>query len=398
MTARNKRRCLPMRRRRAVVAVQVAVMMTVLVAFAALTIDVGVMYNARADLQRTADAAALAAASRLADYGYGDPIELARAEAMRIVAENLVLDRSLTLEPETDVVFGRAYYIPETNNWEFVPTEVMPDAVNVRVRHTEESPNGPAELYFARIFGRESVDITAEATAIMMPRDIAVVQTSPAATTTTARSITTTSPTSTSMMSGPASPIPTGVVRSPTTSASPPWSPSSDNGDGTSTVSVQLTSDDSEGTPALSHLTIGLPEDAWDMAEDTATSDGGYPIEIGNDPTTGVAGIKFDETNLGEDGVQETEMFGFTIPTEYVEAITVATKAGHSYATTEHGVSAGPTWGIMDTWGTVELGEYYDPGHRRRSLVSAQVRGLERLRSGDPAVRAGLLQQRSPTR
>ena len=49
--------------RRAVVAVQVAVLFSVLVGFAALVIDVGAMYNVRADLQRTADASALAGAS-----------------------------------------------------------------------------------------------------------------------------------------------------------------------------------------------------------------------------------------------------------------------------------------------------------------------------------------------
>ncbi len=60
-------------RRRALVAVQVAVMAPVLLGFAALTIDVGAMYNAKAELQRTADSAALAAASMLAEFAAGDP-------------------------------------------------------------------------------------------------------------------------------------------------------------------------------------------------------------------------------------------------------------------------------------------------------------------------------------
>ena len=50
-------------RRRAVVAVQVLVLLVVLIGAAALTIDVGAMFNARADLQRTVDAGALAGAS-----------------------------------------------------------------------------------------------------------------------------------------------------------------------------------------------------------------------------------------------------------------------------------------------------------------------------------------------
>ena len=78
-------------RRRGAVAVQVAVSMTAIMGFAALTIDVGVIYNAKTDLQRTADAAALAASSKLASFDEGDPMALAREEAHRIVQANKVL-------------------------------------------------------------------------------------------------------------------------------------------------------------------------------------------------------------------------------------------------------------------------------------------------------------------
>jgi len=50
-------------RRRGAVAVMIVVASFVIVGFAALAIDVGVMYNAKADLQRAADSAALAGAS-----------------------------------------------------------------------------------------------------------------------------------------------------------------------------------------------------------------------------------------------------------------------------------------------------------------------------------------------
>ena len=52
-------------RRRGAIVVQIALMLTAIAGFAALTIDVGAMYNAKADLQRTADAAALAGAAAL---------------------------------------------------------------------------------------------------------------------------------------------------------------------------------------------------------------------------------------------------------------------------------------------------------------------------------------------
>ena len=53
------------RRRKGVAAVFALVMLVVLIGFASLTLDVGAMYNTRADLQNAADAAAMAGAAAL---------------------------------------------------------------------------------------------------------------------------------------------------------------------------------------------------------------------------------------------------------------------------------------------------------------------------------------------
>ena len=164
-----------LRRRRGAVAVQVAVMLTVLVGFAALTVDVGAMYNAKAELQRTADAAALAAASMLGEFAEGDPVTMARNAAVEFAASNSVWGSSMQVDPYQDVTFGRANYDTATNKYTFTPTDVMPDAVQVRVRMTSGSPNGPLSLMFAGIFGSNSTDLSAQAIALMVPRDIAVV-------------------------------------------------------------------------------------------------------------------------------------------------------------------------------------------------------------------------------
>ena len=164
-----------LRRRRGVVAVQVAVIMALLVGFAALTIDVGVIYNTRADLQRTADAASLAAVAKLSDYSTGDPIPLARAAALDLTQRNHVFGQEVSIDLETDLEFGRATFNPETGLYEFTPTEVTPDAVRLRVRHTKDSINGAVPLFFAQIFGVDETEISAQATAIMVPRDIAIV-------------------------------------------------------------------------------------------------------------------------------------------------------------------------------------------------------------------------------
>lgn len=156
-------------------AVQVAVTMTVLLGMAALTVDVGALYNTKAELQRTADSAALAAASVLADWSDGDPNEMARSEAVDFVRRNAVFSREMDVDPVTDIVFGRATYDNETNSYSFAPTDVLPDAVYLRVRHTSDSPNGAVPLYFARIFGLSHSEMSADAIAVMVPRDIAIV-------------------------------------------------------------------------------------------------------------------------------------------------------------------------------------------------------------------------------
>jgi len=108
-------------------------------------------------------------------------------------------------------------------------------------------------------------------------------------------------------------------------------------------VSVDLTSTD-DTDKALSHInfTFGadLPEDLLQQIADSANSTMGYPVQILNpDPQTGLIGIKFDETALGEDGSIETCLFNFYLPQEalgYMTAIeiSVTTKAGQSNVTT----------------------------------------------------------------
>lgn len=162
-------------RKRGVVAVQVAVMLVVLIGFAALTVDLGAMYNTKGDLQRTVDAAALAAASKLADWSQGDPADAARQAALDYVRNNPVMGKTMQLDPATDMVFGRVTYNNLTQQFDFTPTDSSPDAVSLRLRHTGDSPNGAVPLFFARIFGRDSTEMQVQAMAMMVPRDIAIV-------------------------------------------------------------------------------------------------------------------------------------------------------------------------------------------------------------------------------
>ncbi|NOX57524.1 MAG: VWA domain-containing protein [Planctomycetes bacterium] len=161
-------------RRRGATAVMVAVFVPVLVGFAALTIDVGLIYNTKTDLQSAADAAALAAASRLGDFDAGDPMTLGRQAAEAITQNNNVLNQQVQIDA-SDITFGRATFDKATGQLTFVPTNIFPDAARVVIRKSSGSPNGAVGLFFARIFGKNTQDVTAEAIAMLMPRDIAVV-------------------------------------------------------------------------------------------------------------------------------------------------------------------------------------------------------------------------------
>ena len=72
----------------------------------------------------------------------GDRLQAARDRAQEIVEANPVLGRKVTIEPDVDVVFGRANYSWELNEYAFAPVVALPDAVRVTVRQTGASPTG----------------------------------------------------------------------------------------------------------------------------------------------------------------------------------------------------------------------------------------------------------------
>ncbi len=171
------------KRRRAVVAVQVAVSAFLIIGFAALTIDVGVMYNTRADLQRAADAAALAGVSAYTSdemmqvrLGQGSPsllYEVLSSAGSRVdafAASNPSLGTATTLIEANDVVTG---WIDVTSATSPIQSAVPADAHNaVRVvaRRSNQGPNGPVELSFSSIFGFSETESSASAVAVFDDR------------------------------------------------------------------------------------------------------------------------------------------------------------------------------------------------------------------------------------
>jgi hypothetical protein len=154
----------------------VATAITVLVGFCALTIDLGSMYLVRTELQRAADAAALAGVTQLTPYQEGLTEAAVKAEAERLVEANPVGARTVRLDLSRDVEFGQAIYDPQAQKYTFSPGGTgVPNAIRVTVRKTADSPNGAMPLFFANLFGMSEKNMWAQAAAMLVPRDIAIV-------------------------------------------------------------------------------------------------------------------------------------------------------------------------------------------------------------------------------
>ena len=162
------------RHRKGNIVVITALMMVTMVAMLAFACDLGYVLVARTELQRTADAAALASAWELLDERrlLGDDYLLAVEASARDVASSytgfndvrgaeMTIDLNASNHPQGDIVIGR--YQSDGK----LSTLGEPDrynAVRVRVQRSSER-NGPVTLFFARIFGRNSLDSSAEAIA-----------------------------------------------------------------------------------------------------------------------------------------------------------------------------------------------------------------------------------------
>jgi len=157
-------------RRRGVTAVMTAVLMVVLLGFAALTVDLGMVYNVRSDLQRSADASALAGAWRLLDDARlkGDAYQTSVFEAARTTvnstaASNAVFTTHADIQPDPASIGYLSDPTSSVESFSFADPDRY-NSVAVQVRR-DGSNNGPVQLWFSRIFGREDTGVTATATA-----------------------------------------------------------------------------------------------------------------------------------------------------------------------------------------------------------------------------------------
>jgi len=145
----------------------VAVMLPVLLGFAALAVDVGYLQVVKAELQNAADAASLAGASAYySDAGLKQALEeidpLARSRAKTVALRNPVTGKGVMLEDQ-HIFLGQHDVNNRTGP---LLSETPWNAVDVTARRTSDSPNGPVGLFFAAIFGIHSTDVVAHARAV----------------------------------------------------------------------------------------------------------------------------------------------------------------------------------------------------------------------------------------
>lgn len=163
------------RRRRGAVVVLVMISLVLIFGCAAMAVDLTMLYSAQSELQRTADAAALAAALELSGGGAEGVEEEALEMADDFAERNSVLLKRNGLDGMGNLEFGVNDYDPVTGRSSFEPRSGPPyDAVRVTVRRASDSGGGAVGLFFARFFGDDERDLEARAAATIIPRDIAL--------------------------------------------------------------------------------------------------------------------------------------------------------------------------------------------------------------------------------
>jgi hypothetical protein len=179
MSRRPKRQRIP---RRGTIAVLAVVLLVVFCAVVAFAVDFGYLCAVQSELQRSADAAALAGAAALVDDSrlVGNANEMStelldrvRAEAQAYAVANPILARSLALDvnsnndPHGDIVIGQ-FLDPADHSEQLKTGEAARfNTVFVTARF-DERHGGRLPLYFARVLGNQSAAVSAVSAATVL--------------------------------------------------------------------------------------------------------------------------------------------------------------------------------------------------------------------------------------
>ena len=149
-------------------AVVIAIVLTVLLSFAALAVDVSYMRLAALQAQNAADAGAHAA---LVAYRRTGDEDEARDVALEVLSQNVIVGTTVSVDSQTDIVFGGWDYETST----FDDSAAFTNAVQVQVRRNSDADDGPINLLVAPIIGFDTTDVQASATGAVRSRDVLLV-------------------------------------------------------------------------------------------------------------------------------------------------------------------------------------------------------------------------------
>ena len=142
-----------LRNERGAVLVLMAFALVVFLGIAALAVDLGLLFVARSEAQRAADAAAHAGAGF---YQLNRDADATRAFVAQFAGNNTVRGVPVQLDPDADI--------------DVEPAEAR---VRVRVRRTEDAVDGPITTLFARALGLNEVGVSAVAAAQLFGATVA---------------------------------------------------------------------------------------------------------------------------------------------------------------------------------------------------------------------------------
>ena len=162
--------------RRGMMVVYTGIMLIVLLAMIAFSVDLGYMYTMQSRLERSVDSAALAGAGALVDGS-----SAASDKAVEYLVRNPV-DTAVTIDDAAALAAAKAQFLSDHVDeltiepvlWDnatrtYVTGASQPNAVRVEMEYRD------LPLFFGRVLGRDAFTIRAEAIATYQPRDIVLV-------------------------------------------------------------------------------------------------------------------------------------------------------------------------------------------------------------------------------
>ncbi len=186
------------RDRRGAFMVVAAVCLVGAIGFVALSVDLGVIALTKTNLQKAADAAALAAAQEIIasidnageeseQVGGGSAasdINSVSISAAKAMAEKVASLNGVYIDPDKDVSFGRRYFNENTQKFDVAWGEApytdgaTYNVVGVSCRRDNPDvtqPDGMLQLFFAPVGGTETASVSASAVAFVEARDIVTI-------------------------------------------------------------------------------------------------------------------------------------------------------------------------------------------------------------------------------